>query len=183
MNICIYGASGQEIETVYFEEVEALGRMLGKEKHTLIFGGGATGLMGAAARGFKKEGAKIIGISPSFFHIPGVLYEECDELILTKTMGERKQKMDEMSDVFLAVPGGIGTLDEFFEMITLRQVGQCDKPVILYNCNGFYDGLLQFMNQMAEGKFMAPFHEQPLFWVCNTPEEVTEKLKLFTKEK
>lgn len=177
MNICIYGASSDEIDEIYFSEVEKLARALGKEKHTLVFGGGTHGMMGAAARGFYEEGGKVIGVAPSFFHQPGVLFEHCEELIATETMRERKQIMEERSDAFIAVPGGIGTLDELFEIMTLRQLSRHKKPVIIYNINGFYDTLLAFLKELEDGKFMRSESDKYTYSVCSTANEVIQILK------
>ncbi len=174
MNICIYGASSETIDQSYLKEMERLARTLAKEGHSLVFGGGNRGMMGAAARGFHTEGARIIGVAPSFFSLD-ILYQHCTQLILTDTMRERKQKMEELSDVFLAAPGGIGTYDEFFEILTLRQLHQHEKQVILYNINGFYDRLLSFLEEITEKNFIRT--EENIFHVCTTPEEVLKYLE------
>ena len=119
MNICIYGASSNEIDNIYIKYTEHLGQVMGKRGHNLVFGGGAKGLMGAAARGVVKGGGNVIGIAPSFFNVDGVLFEECSEFIYTDTMRERKLAMEEKSDAFIATPGGIGTFDELFEIKTV----------------------------------------------------------------
>lgn len=177
MNICIYGASSQKISPAYLEEAMRLGEALGNARHRLVFGGGLTGMMGAVAEGFQKAGAEIVGVAPTFFCIPGVLLENCNDFIYTETMRERKQVMEDLSDAFVALPGGIGTLDELFEIMTLRQLGRHEKPVFLYNCDGFFDGLLDYLNTLAQEQFMAPLSEQELFRVVRTPEELLEHLK------
>ena len=117
MNICIYGASSAELEQIYYEKTEELGRMMSKRGHGLVFGGGTTGMMGAGARGVDAEGGYILGIAPRFFDKPGVLYENCSEFIFTETMRERKKLLEERSDATIVTPGGIGTYEEFFEML------------------------------------------------------------------
>ena len=117
MNICVYGASSNQIDKDFIKAGELLGEEIAKRGHTLIFGAGANGLMGAAARGAASQNGKIIGIAPKFFNADGVLYEKCTELIMTGTMRERKQTMEDMSEAFVMVPGGIGTLEEFFEIL------------------------------------------------------------------
>ena len=109
MNICLYGASSPDIDSRYIEAVEALGRQMARRGHSMVYGGGANGLMGAAARGMSAEGGHITGVAPKFFDNPGILYEKCDDFIFTETMAERKQIMEDRADAFLVVPGGIGT--------------------------------------------------------------------------
>lgn len=178
MNICIYGASSNAIDEKYIKSVEELGEYLAKEGHSLIFGGGAAGLMGAAARGFKMGGGKVTGVAPSFFNVDGVFFDKCDDFILTETMRERKQKMEELSDAFLAVPGGPGTFDEFFEMFTLRQLDRHTKPIALYNIFGYYDSLVEFMRHVSSENFMKEKNLH-VFGMLYTPKEVCE---YFSKE-
>lgn len=112
--------------------------------------------MGAAARGVAAEGGSILGIAPRFFQVEGVLYPHCTEFLYTDTMRERKQLMEERSDAFLMVPGGIGTYEEFFEMLTLKQLGRHHKPIAVLNLEGYYDLLQQLLEQTIERGFMKP---------------------------
>ena len=137
MNICIYGASSEELKKIYYEKTEELGRLMAKRGHGLVFGGGETGLMGAAARGVSHEKGYILGISPKFFDQPGVLYQHCTEFIFTETMRERKHLLESRSDATIVVPGGIGTYEEFFEILTLKSLGRIDRPIVLYNIEGY----------------------------------------------
>ena len=154
MNICVYGASSSKLEQIYYERTEALGRMMAKRGHGLVFGGGATGMMGAAARGVAAENGYILGIAPRFFDKPGVLYEHCSEFIFTETMRERKQLLEERSDATIVTPGGIGTYEEFFEILTLKSLHRLDRPIVLYNINGYYDGMKVLLQHTAEENFM-----------------------------
>ena len=122
--------------------------------HSLVFGGGATGLMGAAARGVIRGGGKMLGIAPEFFRMPGVLIEGDVEMVYTRTMRERKQLMEEKSDAFVMTPGGIGTFEEFFEILTLKQLGRHDKPIAVLNVDGYYDRLLEFLDHAKEEGFL-----------------------------
>ncbi len=155
MNICLYGASSPDIDKTYIEATEKLGEEIGKRGHNLVYGGGANGLMGAAARGVVKGGGKVIGIAPSFFKVDGVLFEGCSEFIYTETMRERKAAMEERADAFVAVPGGIGTFDELFEILSLKQLGRHKKAVAVYNINGYYDSLRNMISKSVEEKFMS----------------------------
>ena len=128
MNICVYGAASKNIDPKYTDAGYDLGLKLAKRGHGLVFGGGNGGMMGAVARGAHDGGAHIIGIAPSFFNIDGVLYPHSDEIIYTETMRQRKQKMEDMSGAFIVTPGGIGTFEEFFEILTLKQLAQVIHP-------------------------------------------------------
>lgn len=154
MVICLYGASSNNIHPDYVSGVEALGRAMGRRGHALLFGGGAKGLMGAAARGVKAENGKVIGVAPNFFNVDGVLYPHCDEFYYTDTMRQRKQILEDKAEAFLAVPGGIGTFDELFEILTLRQLGRHSKPVVLFNLRGYFDPLLAMLDKAIEDGFM-----------------------------
>ena len=123
MNICVFGASADKLDPAYFAAAEELGALLHALGHRLIYGGGKDGLMGACARGVIRAGGRPLGIAPRFFDEPGILDHEGAELLFTETMAERKSLMLESAEAFIALPGGIGTLDEFFEALTLRQLG------------------------------------------------------------
>ena len=110
--------------------------------------------MGAVARGAHAKGGKTIGVCPSFFNVDGALFVDCSEMIYTETMRERKQLLEEMSDAFIVTPGGIGTFDEFFEIYTLRQLGVHRKPIVIYNTDGYYDSLIEMLNNAIDKKFM-----------------------------
>ena len=154
MKICVYGASSNNIHMKFIEETENLGYKLARRGHTLVFGGGANGLMGAAARGVTRGNGEIIGVAPTFFNVDGVLYEKCTKMIPTETMRERKQIMEDHADAFIMVPGGIGTFEEFFEILTLKQLARHAKPIAILNVNGFYDGMFAFMQQAIDSGFM-----------------------------
>ena len=152
MNVCIFGASSSNIPECYIEFAEKLGHRLASDGHGIVFGAGRTGLMGAAARGAYSAGGKIIGVIPEKLNIPGIYFEHCTERIQTAAMHERKQLMESRSDAFVALSGGFGTLEELLEVLTLKQLGYHNLPVIIVNINGFYDPLIaQFERCVAEG--------------------------------
>lgn len=173
MNICVYGASSKTIDKNYISEGEKLGALMAKRGHKLVFGGGATGLMGAAAKGMDSEGGYIIGISPKYFDVDGILYENCSEIHYTETMRERKQMMEDFSDSFIVTPGGAGTFDEFFEILTLKQVGRHNKPIAILNTNGYYNHLAELIEVAIKGNFMSEANRE-LFALVNTPEEALD---------
>lgn len=154
MNICVYGAASDDIADVFKTAGEKMGEALARRGHGLVFGGGASGMMGAVARGADRGGGHIISIAPSFFDVDGILYPQCDEYIFTDTMRIRKQKMEDLSDAFIISPGGIGTFDEFFEILTLRQLDRHRKPIALLNTEGYYDPLLAMLRHTADTSFM-----------------------------
>lgn len=154
MTICVYGASSDAIREEYKAAGEALGYSMARRGHTMIFGGGASGLMGAAARGIVQGGGRCVGIVPSFFNVDGVLFDKCTELIYTETMRERKRMMEERSDAFVMTPGGIGTFDEFFEIFTLRYLNVHQKPIAIFNPAGCFDGLYAVLEKMADEGFL-----------------------------
>ena len=147
----------------------------------MVFGAGRTGLMGAAARGAYSAGGKIIGVIPEKLNIPGIYFEHCTERIQTATMHERKQLMESRSDAFVALSGGFGTLEELLEVLTLKQLGYHNLPVIIVNINGFYDPLIaQFERCVAEG--FTDKHFMNLFCSVTSIEAVAEALALPPRE-
>ncbi|MBQ9082906.1 MAG: TIGR00730 family Rossman fold protein [Clostridia bacterium] len=175
MQICVYGASSDDIAPVYMEQTEKLGAEMASRGHGLIFGGGAHGLMGAAARGVSSVGGTIVGVAPHFFHSPGILYEQCTQMIRTETMRERKEQMEQLADAFIMVPGGIGTFEEFFEILTLRQLGRHGKPIGIFNVNGYYDPLLALLEHAAAQGFLNKECLQ-LYTVSKDPAELLDQL-------
>ena len=154
MNICVYGASSNDIDKRYITAAEDLGRKMAERSHALIYGAGANGVMGGTARGVTSGGGRIIGIVPSFFNVDGILYDKCTELIKTSTMRERKQLMEDKADAFIMAPGGIGTFDEFFEMLTLKQLSRHTKAMVIFNVNGYYDNLIALMEKAISENFV-----------------------------
>ena len=156
MRICIFGAASAHIDDIYIKKTEELAEMLARRGHSLVFGAGATGLMGAAARGFKKGGGHIRGVIPHFFREESVelIYEDCDEITYTETMSERKRVMEDGCDAFIITPGGIGTFEEFFEVLTLKQLGRHNKAIAVFNIENYYDEMEKFMQEVYKRKFI-----------------------------
>lgn len=154
MKICVYGASSNIISADYISATEELGRQIGRRGHSLVYGAGAGGLMGAVARGVCETGGHITGVAPGFFNVDGVLFEHCDELIRTETMHERKKIMEDTSDAFIVLPGGMGTFEEFFEVLTLKQLGRHKKAIAILNLNNYYDPLDAMMENGISQGFM-----------------------------
>lgn len=156
MNICVFGAASNDIDKFYITEVEKMGQALAERGHSLIFGAGCNGVMGAAARGFAKGGGKVTGVVPGFFKetMAEVIALDCDELIYTETMQERKKTMEDMADAFIIAPGGVGTFDEFFEVLTLKQLGRHTKPIAVYSLNDYYTPLEAMLENAIKGHFL-----------------------------
>jgi len=170
MDICVFGASSDRLDACYLQAAEELGRLLAAGGHRLIFGGGNDGLMGACARGAASTGGGIIGVAPRFFDEPGILYDACTEFVFTETMAERKTVMAARADAFIALPGGIGTFEEFFEVLTLKQLGRHAKPMALLNTAGYYDALGAMLDRAVAGGFMSA-EVLTLFALCERPAE------------
>lgn len=156
MNICVYGAASPSIAPIFIERGEALGAALASRGHTLVFGAGALGLMGAVARGAQTENGHIIGVVPRFFEHDAAetLFTACDDYIQTETMRERKKIMEEKANAFIITPGGIGTFEEFLEILTLRQLCRHEKPIAIFNVDGYYDTLLAFLDEAIDKGFL-----------------------------
>ena len=156
MNICVYGAASSLISDVYKNAGVELGRKIAERGNGLVFGGGANGMMGAVAQGVYEKNGYILGVIPDFFKEAGaeISFSNCTKYIYTDTVRERKEKMENNSEAFVIAPGGIGTFDEFFEILTLKQLGRHNKAIALFNVNGFYDELEKMMTKYIEEKFI-----------------------------
>ena len=154
MQICVYGASSNAIGAGYLAAGEALGRLMARRGHGLVFGGGAQGMMGAVVRGVTAGGGYSLGVAPSFFQVDGVLFDGCTEFLYTETMRQRKQIMEDRSDAFVMTPGGIGTFEEFFEILTLKQLGRHNKPIAVLNVDGYYDDMIRMLETTVREGFM-----------------------------
>ncbi len=176
MNICLYGSSSPELEQIYYDKAYELGEAMARRGHTLIFGGGEQGLMGACVRGLESLGGKAIGVAPRFFDLPGILHKECHEFIFTDNMRDRKQIMEEKSDAFVIVPGGVGTFEEFFETFTLKQLGQINKPIAMLNVEGYFDMIKALMDRTIEKGFMKKICAD-LYGIFDDPEKLLDYIE------
>ena len=176
MNICLYGSSRDSILEQYKTGVFRLGSLIAQRGHGLVFGGGREGLMGLAAGGALSAGGQVTAIVPEFFIPRGVVMEGCTRRIVTKTMHERKALMERQSDAFIAVPGGIGTFEELCEIITWRQLGLHSKPIALYSPAGYYDGLMEVLEQTVQRQAM-PRSTCDSFRAFDRPEAVLDYLE------
>ncbi len=173
MRVCVYGASSSRIAPVYKEAGRELGILMADADMTLIFGGGQTGMMGAVLDGIQAAGGDSIGVSPRFFDVDGVLAKSCTEFYFTETMRQRKQMMEELADAFIMTPGSIGTYEEFFEILTLKQLKQTDKPLVVLNSIGFFDPMIQMLTNAVEQDFLGDYIWE-LFEICDTPRKAVD---------
>ncbi|MBR3402836.1 MAG: TIGR00730 family Rossman fold protein [Parasporobacterium sp.] len=156
MRVCIYGAASTQIPEIYTKTAYNLCKRLAERGHSLVFGAGDGGMMGASARGFHDAGGHVMGVAPTFFKETVIenLYEDADVIVFTESMGMRKSVMESNADAFIVMPGGIGTYDEFFQILTLKQLKVIKQPIVLFNVNHFYDPMQQLMKTAMDEKFL-----------------------------
>ena len=180
LTICLYGGASDNVPPEYIETVEELGRRMTQRGHSLIYGGGASGMMGAAARGVTSEGGSVIGVIPKFLNVFEPIYDKCTAEIKTETMACRKEVMEENGEAFIVAPGGIGTFDEFFQVLTLKELGRHNRPIVLYNFDHYYDSLVKVIREcIGVGFIRARVAE--LFDVCCTVDEVLDCIEAKTE--
>lgn len=150
MNITVYLGSSAGTDPAFRTAVRELGAWIGRSGHTLIYGGSKCGLMGELAESALDAGGEVTGVEPQFFIDEGFLYNDITRLIVTRDMTERKTKMIELGDAFIAFPGGTGTLEEIAEVISRLALRQLDAPCVLYNLDGYYNSLRALLNHMIE---------------------------------
>ncbi len=154
-SLCVYcGSRPGKLES-FTQTAKAVGEWIGRHQGQLVYGGGNNGLMGIVAAATQQAGGRVVGIIPHALAEMELARDDCDEFYLVDNMHQRKQMMAERADAFLALPGGIGTFEEFFEVWTWRQLGYHNKPIGLLNVDGYYDGLLAFMNTTVNDGFVS----------------------------
>ena len=176
--ITVFCGSSFGTDDIFKAQANLLGRTLAKHNIELVYGGASVGLMGAIANGVLAEGGKVIGVLPYFLQAKEIAHEGLSELILVDSMHERKTKMNDLSDGVIALPGGFGTLEEFFEMLTWAQLGLHKKPVAILNVNGYYDSLIEMVDSMVTKGFLKDMNRQMLLSSDNI-EELLSKMKTY----
>lgn len=164
MHITVYLGANEGNDPALGRAVRELGQWIGGNGHTLVYGGSENGLMGEIARSVLASGGKAIGVEPQFFIDAGFQYDGLTELIVTKDMAERKGKMIELGDAFIAFPGGTGTLEEIAEVMSKVSLKQLDAPCILYNLNGYYDDLKALLGHMIEKGLSSPERQEGIYF-------------------
>ena len=183
MKICVYGAASPTIDDTFKKKAFEFGKEMVKRGHSLVFGGGGNGMMGAVADGVKSEEGYILGVIPDFFEDEYVekICDFCNELMMPETMRERKQLMEDNSDAFVVTPGGIGTYEEFFEILTLKQLCRHNKPIAIYNIDGYYDELISTMQGAIDKNFIKDSVKE-LYFVSDCVDEIFKYLEAPVKE-
>jgi uncharacterized protein (TIGR00730 family) len=173
--LCVYCGSRHGDDPAYTDAARAIGRAIGERGWRLVYGGGKVGLMGEVADAALAAGAQVVGVIPELLRDKEVGHPGLSELHIVQTMHQRKQRMAELSSAFLALPGGIGTFEELFEVWTWRQIGYHDQPLGLLNVSGYYDALLAFLDQTCQSGFISPA-QQAMLTVDTDPAALLDRL-------
>ena len=175
-SVAVFLSSTTKVDRLYFDAARALGQAIARREWTLVYGGNYIGCMAAVADGAREMGGRVIGVTPRHFVDENVADTLCDELIVTETMRERKRLLEHHADAFIALPGGLGTFEEFFEIVVGRQLKFHHKPIIFLNLNGYYTPLLQLIDSGVEQHFVRP-EARRTFEVATTVEEAIALLE------
>ncbi|WP_017496049.1 TIGR00730 family Rossman fold protein [Flavobacterium sp. WG21] len=174
--ITVFCGSSFGTDKIYKEQAALLGKTLAQQNIELVYGGANVGLMGAVADGILNEGGKAIGVLPNFLRSKEIAHLGLTELIVVESMHERKTKMNDLCDGVIALPGGFGTLEELFEMLTWGQLGLHKKPIGILNINGFYDSLIELTKVMVEKGLLKPVNQEMLL-VSDTIEDLLHQMR------
>ena len=175
-SVCVYCGSSSRVDDVYKKVATGLGAILAREKWDVVYGGGRVGLMGLVADAALEKGARVIGIIPEHIQDREVQHKGLSELHVVGSMHVRKQQMVDSSDAFVVLAGGLGTLDELFELLTWKQLGLHDKPIVIVNIEGYWTKLLEAIDNISATGFMRP-EDKELFVVVDDVEDVPKALK------
>jgi uncharacterized protein (TIGR00730 family) len=176
MTICVFASSSSRISNEYAIAASNLGSLLARDGIHVVFGGGGIGLMGKLADSVLENGGTITGVIPSFMKDEGWDHSKVKDMIITDDMGERKKKMFSMADAIVALPGGVGTLEELTEAITLKQLGLFKGPIIILNTLDFYKSFIEFLEHMISGNFLR-YEHKGMWEIAYSPEEVITHIK------
>ena len=176
--ICIFCGSSMGFDTIYREKAAELGHVLADNNCELLYGGGNVGLMNIIAEVMKQRHCRIVGTITQHLLDMRVGRPDIDELIVVDTMAERKKILEDMADAFIAMPGGVGTMDEFFEVMVLSQLRVFDKPVALFNVNGYYDHIVSFLDRATRDGFIHREHADNLI-VSDDPKALLKGIENF----
>lgn len=175
-NITVFCGSSFGTEEIYKEQAQLLGKTLAKQNIGLVYGGANVGLMGAVADGALSENGTVIGVLPNFLRSKEIAHQGLTELILVESMHERKTKMNDLCDGVIALPGGFGTLEELFEMLTWAQLGLHKKPIAILNINGFYDALIELLKVMVTKGLLKDVNQEMLL-VSDNIDDLLNKMR------
>lgn len=177
-SISVFCASSSGFDPIWAKEAKHVGAFFAAQNITLVYGGGRVGLMGELANGAMEAGGKVIGVIPHFLNSKEIGHSGITELVTVETMHERKMKMSDLCEGIIALPGGFGTMEELFEMITWAQLGLHQKPVGVLNTNGFYNHLISFVQEMVNVGLLKK-ENQDMLLVADTIEELIEKMEAY----
>jgi uncharacterized protein (TIGR00730 family) len=177
--ICVYSSSSDAVAGHFFKAAKELGALMAQKNRTLVYGGGSIGLMGEMARSVHQNGGAVVGVIPDSLNGLGITYESADQLIVTRTMRERKEKMENLADAFIGLPGGFGTLEELLEIITLKQIQLHNKPIVILNVAGFYKHLIELFEHIFSEDFSKSMHRQ-LYFVTPDAREALDYIDSYT---
>jgi uncharacterized protein (TIGR00730 family) len=175
MTICVFASSSSRIDSEYATAASHLGKLLAHAGLDVVYGGGGIGLMGKLADAVIENGGRITGVIPSFMKDEGWDHRTVSEMIITTDMGERKKKMFSLADAVIALPGGVGTLEELTEAMTLKQLGLYNGPIIILNTLGFYKSFIEFLEHMVSGNFLR-YEHKGMWEIAGSVEEVMDLL-------
>lgn len=175
--ICIYCASSPEIDKSYLLAAEELGKKLAKKNIKCVCGAGNNGLMGALCEGVLQSDGKIKGVIPRFMYENGWYHTRLEDIEITETMHERKHRMSQLADAYIALPGGCGTMEELLEIITWKQLGLCKSPIVILNINGYYNALIEMLQTAVDQRFMKPEHLN-LWCIAKNVDEALQQIKI-----
>jgi len=181
-NVCVYCGSSSKVDDVYKQSAEKLGKIIAAEGWGVVYGGGRVGLMGLVADSALEAGAKVTGIIPEHIQAREIEHTDLTELHVVDSMHIRKQMMVDRSDAFVILAGGLGTLDEFFELLTWKQLGLHDKPIVMVNVGGYWTKLLEALDHIAQSGFMRP-EDKDTFVVVDSVEAAPDAIKQAPTEK
>ena len=176
--VTVYCSSSSRIAPAYNQAAASLGQALARHRWKLVYGGNNVGMMGVLADAVRRAGGKVIGVTPQLFVDKGSADEDCDELIVTSGMRDRKAAMEERGDAFIALPGGLGTFEEFFEIICGKVLGYHNKPIVMLNVEGYFDPLLAMIERGHEMSFIRP-RARDLYHVATSVADAMQYLRTY----
>jgi uncharacterized protein (TIGR00730 family) len=180
--VCVYCGSSAKVDDIFFQTAERLGVLLAENGYELVYGGGRIGLMGTVASAVMSNGGKVTGIIPTHLADKEVAHSGLSELYVVGTMHERKKMMVDRSDAFIVMPGGLGTLDEFFEIMTWWQLGLHDMPILIVNVGGYWNKLMELIDSIVAHKFCSTSDRDHILFL-DSVEDVAKALATAPKEK
>ncbi len=180
-NICVFCSASDFLDKKYYKDAKELGALIGQYGYNIVYGGSTLGMMWECASEVKANGGRVYGVMPQLLIDLGCRTDNCDEFYPSCGMRDRKEKMDELSDAVIVMPGGFGTLDEFAEMFVQKQLGYTKKPIVLLNTNGYYSKLLEFFNQIVNEHFANEYARKNIIYVAQTPQEAIDYIKNYVE--